>query len=34
MKELLKELCACNGVPGYEDEVRHCIEKHVAPLCR
>ena len=31
MKELLKELCACNGVPGYEDEVRHCIEKHVAP---
>lgn len=31
MKELLKELCAMNGVPGYEDEVRACIERHVRP---
>ena len=34
MKELLKELCACHGVSGYEDEVRACIEKHVAPYAQ
>jgi len=31
MKELLRELCTLDGVPGYEDEVRLAIEKHVAP---
>ena len=31
MKELLKQLCALDGVPGYEDEVREFIEKAVAP---
>ena len=31
MKELLKKLCALDGVPGYEDEVREFIEKAVAP---
>ncbi len=31
MKELLKQLCALDGVPGYEDEVREFIEKKVAP---
>ena len=29
MKELLKQLCALDGVPGYEDEVREFIEKEV-----
>lgn len=31
MKELLKELCACGGVSGYEDEVRQCIQRHIQP---
>ena len=31
MKELLRELCTLDGVPGYEDEVRAAIEKHVSP---
>ena len=31
MKELLKQLCALDGVPGYEDEVREFIEKEVKP---
>ena len=29
MKELLKQLCLLDGVPGYEDEVREFIEKEV-----
>ncbi len=29
MKELLKQLCELDGVPGYEDEVRLAIEKLV-----
>lgn len=29
MKELLKELCLCSGVSGYEDEIRVCIEKKI-----
>jgi len=32
MKELLKQLCALDGVPGYEDEVREFIEKEVRPF--
>lgn len=31
MKELLKQLCELDGVPGYEDEVREFIEKQAAP---
>lgn len=31
MKELLKQLCELDGVPGYEDEVRAFIEKEAAP---
>ena len=31
MKEILKQLCAANGVPGYEDEVRECIRNLVEP---
>lgn len=31
MKELLKQLCELDGVPGYEDEVREFIEKEAAP---
>ena len=31
MKELLKQLCTLDGVPGYEDEVRAFIEKEAAP---
>ena len=31
MKELLKQLCELDGVPGYEDEVRKFIEKQAAP---
>lgn len=31
MKELLKQLCELDGVPGYEDEVREFIEKKAAP---
>ena len=31
MKELLKQLCLLDGVPGYEDEVRAFIEKEIAP---
>ena len=31
MKEILKQLCAKNGVPGYEDEVRECIRQMVEP---
>ena len=31
MKELLKQLCELDGVPGYEDEVREIIEKEAAP---
>ncbi len=32
MKELLKKLCALDGVPGYEDEVREFIEKEARPF--
>ncbi len=32
MKELLRELCTIDGVPGYEDDVRLAIEKKVAPF--
>lgn len=31
MKELLKQLCELDGVPGYEDVVREFIEKQAAP---
>ena len=31
MKELLKQLCELDGVPGYEDEVRAFIEKEAEP---
>ena len=31
MKELLKQLCELDGVPGYEDEVRAFIEKEAKP---
>jgi endoglucanase len=31
MKELLKQLCELDGVPGYEDEVWAFIEKEAAP---
>ncbi len=31
MKELLRELCTRDGVPGYEDEVREYIEERVRP---
>lgn len=31
MKELLKQLCELDGVPGYEDEVLAFIEKEAAP---
>ena len=31
MKELLKQLCELDGVPGYEDEVLEFIEKQAAP---
>ncbi len=31
MKELLRELCMLDGVAGYEEEVRHAIEKKIAP---
>ena len=31
MKELLKQLCELDGVPGYEDEVRAFIEEQAKP---
>ncbi len=31
MKELLKELCAMSGAPGYEDEIRQRIQEHIRP---
>ena len=31
MKELLKKLCMCNGIPGFEDEVRELIRAEVEP---
>lgn len=30
--ELLKELTEVNGIPGYEDQVRSIVRKHLAPL--
>jgi len=33
LKELLKELCELFGPPGFEDDVRTIIRKHVTPLC-
>jgi len=32
MKDLLRELCLLDGVPGYEDEVREFIHARVSPL--
>ncbi len=34
MKDLLKQLCMIDGVPGYEDEVRECIEEIVKPYAK
>ncbi len=31
MKELLRELCMLDGIPGYEEEVRKVIEQKAAP---
>ncbi|MBU1881962.1 hypothetical protein KKA08_07985 [bacterium] len=33
LKKLLKELCELFGPPGFEEDVRTMIRKHVTPLC-
>ena len=32
LKELLRDLCQLDGVPGYEDEVRAYIEEKAKPF--